>query len=93
MDSLPPTVMAARFRGTERRLDDEPAGAFSSSVPKRPPDVTARVVFSLSVLVKNKNIIPITTPVQVRSVTRSGLVMQKASVLVSSIVRLLYKHN
>lgn len=55
MDSLPPTVMAARFRGTERRLDDVPAGAFSSSVPKRPPDVTARVVFSLSVLVNNKN--------------------------------------
>lgn len=52
MDSEPHTEMAAKFRGTDRRLVEVPTGAFSSSVPKRPLEVTAKAVFSLSVLIR-----------------------------------------
>lgn len=52
MDSEPPTEMAAKLRGTDRRLVEVPPSAFSSSVPKRPLEVTAKAVFSLSVLLK-----------------------------------------
>lgn len=52
MDSEPHTEIAAKFRGTDRRLVEVPTGAFSSSVPKRPLEVTAKAVFSLSVLLK-----------------------------------------
>lgn len=50
IDSCPPTVMVARLRGASLLLVEVPPEPRSSSAPKRPLEVTARVVFSRSVL-------------------------------------------
>lgn len=52
IDSCPPTVMVARLRGASLLLVEVPPEPRSSSAPKRPLEVTARVVFSRSVLKK-----------------------------------------
>lgn len=51
MDSCPPTVMVARLRDASRLLVEVPPELRSSSAPKRPLEVTAKVVFSRRVLV------------------------------------------
>lgn len=50
MDSCPPTVMVARLRDASRLLVEVPPELRSSSAPKRPLEVTAKVVFSRRVL-------------------------------------------
>lgn len=46
IDSWPPTVMVARLRDVSRLLVEVPPELRSSSAPKRPLEVTAKVVFS-----------------------------------------------